>query len=320
MNATSPMENLSLATNLSECYMVDSSSRKKLFLFFYVAVIILAIPLNTFSLYVAWQHIRLKNELGVYLFNLAISDLTYAIGLSLWLDFLWRGLWAHGGYVCMLSINILFTNFYTSEALLCCIAVNRYLAVVHPFKFSFLRRTGTTTAVSILIWVVVICFNATTITWEDTYYDNDKFSLCFEILPVSENLARVNVARFFMGFIVPVFLVVFSTWRIFEGVKSNQATERQERKRISKLLVAVLLCLLLCFGPIHVAMLLQSVVEGCKNATWLLHLNKIGGAISSLNCLADPLFYCFITRTGKANVNQVVLFFQDKKRSTDESV
>lgn len=321
MDITYTMENLTLATNHSECYPVDSTSRRRPFLFFYLAIIIAAIPSNSFSLYVSWQHIRQKNELGVYLFNLALSDLTFTIGLSLWLDFLWRGVWAHGGYVCVLSVYFLFTNFYTSDALLCCIAFDRYLAVVHPLKYTSLRKVATAAAVSVTIWVLVVCFNAATITWEDSYHENNMFSVCFDIsLPQSENLSRANVVRFFLGFIVPVVLVVFSTWGICEAVKSNQATEEQERKRISKLLTVVLLCLLFCFGPIHVMMLLRTLVDDCRNVELLLYPYKISVAISSLNCLADPLLYCFITKTGQANVNQVVLFFQGKKRSNDEGI
>ncbi|XP_033979816.1 psychosine receptor-like [Trematomus bernacchii] len=321
INSTSAMENLTLSSNHSECYPVDSASRRRSFMFFYLAIIVTAIPSNAFSLYVSWQHIRQKNGLGVYLFNLALSDLTFTIGLSLWLDFLWKGLWVHGGYVCMLSVYFLYTNFYTSEALLCCIAVDRYLAVVHPFKYTFLRKVNTAAAVGVTIWVLVFCFNATTISWEDSYHEYNKFAVCFDIsLPLSGNLAWASVARFILGFIIPFLLVVFSTWGIWEAVKSNQATKERERKRILKLLTVVLLCVLFCFGPIHVMMLLRTQMDDCREVAWLLYPYKISIALSSLNCLADPLLYCFITRTGKANVNQVVLFFQVKKRSNDEDV
>ncbi|XP_060919224.1 psychosine receptor-like [Labrus mixtus] len=321
MTTTSAMENLTVATNHSDFYSVDSSSRRKPFLVFYVATIITAIPSNAFSLYVSLQHIRQKNELGVYLFNLALSDLTFSIGLSLWLDFLWRGVWAHGGYVCVLSVYSLYTNFYTSDALLCCIAFDRYLAVVHPFKYTFLRKVETAVGVSIAIWVLVVCFNAATITWEDSYYEDSKFPQCFDIFrPLSESMFRANLARFFLGFICPVVLVVFFTRGLCEALKTNQSTEEQERKQVSKLLTVILLCIVLFFGPVHIIMLVRAFVNDCRYLAWFLYPYKISVAVSSLNCLADPLLYCFITRTGKKNVNQFVLLFQIKKRNKDEGV
>lgn len=310
-----------MVTNYLNCDEVDSASRKKIFMFFYTAVMILGIPSNVFSLYVAWQHIKQKNELGVYLFNLALSDLSFSISLSMWLDFLWRGTWVHGNFTCILSVTILFCNFYTSVTLLSCIAIDRYLAVVHPFKYHFLRTVGTATVVTVAIWVVMVCFIVTTLTREGVYNENAELSTCFKVLlPLPRHVVQINVTRFFLGFILPVLLVVFSTCRICEALESSQATNEEERKQISRLLRVVLLCLLVCFGPIHVITLLLTVVTDCKYGTLLLYLEKISVAISSLNCLADPCLYCFITRSGKEQVNQVVLFFQVKKRGKDGSM
>ncbi|XP_030298960.1 psychosine receptor-like [Sparus aurata] len=314
------VENLTLETNQSWCNVAVYPPMRMPLQFFYMAVIITAIPCNIFSLFVACQHIRQKNELGVYLFNLALSDLALTVGLSLWLDFLWRQAWVHGQYVCLISVNILYTNFYTCDAFLCCIALDRYLAVVHPFKYTFLRgKVGIAAMVSIAIWVTVLIFNTITVTLEGVHYE--KLSRCFDIIyPAPQIVTRVSMVRFFVGFVVPFLLVGFSTWRICKVVKSNQATEEQERNRILKLLTVILLCIFLCFGPVNVTMLLHTVVGDCRNAKWLYYMDDVSMAMTSLNCLADPLLYCFITETGKANVNQVVLFFQVKKRGKDEGV
>ncbi len=319
MNTTCVTENLTLET--TKCFSVISTSKRMPFVFYYPALIIAAIPANVFSLYVSWQHIRQKNELGVYLFNLALSDLAFSIVLCLWVDYQWRGVWAYGSSLCVLVMTLLPTNFYTSDAFLCCVAINRYLAVVHPLKFPFIRKVGAAAAVSVFMWVLVVCSNANTISSENIYQDNDTFSMCFIFYyPLSKNSVRVVVTRFILGFIFPVLLLTFCTWRICKAVKSNRATEDQERKRVSKLLMVLLLSLLICLGPVHVMMLLQTIVEDCRDGAWLLYPFKICTAISSLNCLADPLLYCFITRTGKANVNQVILLFRGKTRSKNEGV
>lgn len=313
------MENLTL--DIIECDPLDSPSRRVLFFYFLLAVIVAAIPANAFSLYVSWQHIKQKNDLGVYLFELAVNDLIFAVGLLLRLDFLWRGFWAHGGYLCLISVYCLFTNFYTSEALLCCIAINRYLAVVYPFKYTYLRRVRTAAAVSVSMWGLVICFNATTITWENSYYETKTLSLCFDsVFLLAQKAVQVNIIRFFLGFIVPVVIVFYFTWGTCLAVKANQATKAEERVRISKLLTVVLFCILSCFGPPHVMMLLSTQFYNCNNSKWLLFGWKISNALSSLNCLIDPLLYCFITRTGQENVKHVVVLLLGEKKGNDANV
>lgn len=137
MNSTVGMENFSLSTTYDPdklCNPADYPKERWPFLFMYLVIIIIGIPSNSFFLYVSWQHIKKRNTLGIYLLNLALSDLLFTVGLFLWVEFMWHGVWFHGDAVCILSVIILFTNFYTSDGLLCCIALNRYLAVVHPLK------------------------------------------------------------------------------------------------------------------------------------------------------------------------------------------
>ncbi|XP_052351623.1 psychosine receptor-like [Oncorhynchus keta] len=291
MNSTVGMENFSLSTTYDPdklCNPADYPKERWPFLFMYLVIIIIGIPSNSFFLYVSWQHIRKRNTLGIYLFNLALSDLLF--------------------------------TFYTSDGLLCCIALNRYLAVVHPLKYPILRRLDTAVMISVAIWVLVISFNTSTIIWTDSYNSDEQRAMCLDVFPLRDSLLQVSVAHFVLGFLFPVLLVSFCCRGICVAVRANQATEEQERRHVSQLLVMVLLTLVLCFGPIHVMMLLRGLLEHCGSPSWLFLPYKVSMAISALNSVADPFLYCFITRLGKTNVTQVVHYLQRKRKGNGQKV
>lgn len=161
--------------------------------------------------------------------------------------------------------------------------------------------------ISVAIWVLVVSFKASTIIWIDSYNSEEQRAMCLDMFPLRDSLLQVSVARFVLGFLFPVLL-------------ANQATEEQERRHVSQLLAMVLLTLGLCFGPIHIMMLLRGLLEHCGRPSWLFLPYKLSMAISALNSVADPFLYCFITRLGKANITQVVHFFQGRREGNGQEV
>lgn len=88
--------------------------------------------------------VRQRNELGIYLMNLSVADLLYITTLPLWIDyFLQHDDWIHGQESCKLFGFIFYTNIYVSIAFLCCISLDRYLAVAFPLRFAKVRRIKT---------------------------------------------------------------------------------------------------------------------------------------------------------------------------------
>ncbi len=107
------------------------------------------LPLFPSSLYLFFSilsslQVRQRNELGIYLINLSVADLLYITTLPLWIDyFLQHDDWIHGQESCKLFGFIFYTNIYVSIAFLCCISLDRYLAVAYPLRFAKVRRIKT---------------------------------------------------------------------------------------------------------------------------------------------------------------------------------
>ncbi|XP_012677917.1 ovarian cancer G-protein coupled receptor 1 [Clupea harengus] len=308
MNSTAELSNHSFR---SKCHPEGYPGEHligNIFAFLYIAIVILGFPSNCFSVFVSYQHIRQGNAMGVYLMNLALADLFFIMMLPIWVDNILAEEWRHGGFACNLCVFLLFTHFYASVSMLCCIAVDRYMAVVHPLRFPYIRKLGTVVGVCVLSWTCTMAFNCITVS-HYVYDDTDKICLYAFPMPLQ---AKVNIARFFAWFLVPSLLVGFCCWKTSKEVRSNRATEEEECKRVCRLLWLVQLTLSICFGPFHIMLLLMNQVEDCETLTWMFYLYKVTVILASLNCLADPLLYCFITRSGRASVTKAFLLLQRK--------
>lgn len=170
----------------------------------YIFVIGVGLPTNCLALWAAYRQVRQRNELGVYLMNLSIADLLYICTLPLWVDyFLHHDNWIHGPGSCKLFGFIFYTNIYISIAFLCCISVDRYLAVAHPLRFARLRRVKTAVAVSSVVWATELGANSVPLFHDELFRDRYNHTFCFEKFPMEGWVAWMNLYRVFVGFLFP---------------------------------------------------------------------------------------------------------------------
>ncbi|KAK2879195.1 hypothetical protein Q8A67_019986 [Cirrhinus molitorella] len=317
------MENNSSLNESDDCYP-SAHPEKMVFITLHLAMILIGIPSNIFFLFVSYRLIHQKNELGIYLFNLALSDLLFIACLPVWVQFTLYDNWLYGKTACVVCVFLLFTNFYTSAVILSCIAVDRYIAIVHPLKFCSFRKRKTAVTVSIAAWIFTVVFNALTVHPESVYAEDDnedvKYSVCLDLFPLPPTQKLVNVARFVVGFLIPALVVGFCYWQICTDVKRNQMLGSTERRHVFRLLASISLTLYLCFGPVHIMMVLRILLEGCPYPNWLFFVYKVSTFLSMLNCLADPLLYGFMSKTGQASVSNMLLFLRTWKKEHQKEV
>lgn len=323
-NVNPPLEKMN-STCIEEQHDLDHY----LFPVVYIFVVIVSVPANIGSLCVSFLQAKKENELGIYLFSLSLSDLLYALTLPLWIDYTWnQDNWTFSPALCKGSAFFMYMNFYSSTAFLTCIAIDRYLAVVYPLRFSFLRSRRFAFMVSLFIWVLESFFNAI-ILWEDEtaveYCDTKKsnFTLCYDKYPLEKWQIKFNFFRTCVGYLIPLVVIMVCNRNVYQAVKQNQATENSEKKRIIKLLVSITLTFILCFTPFHVMLLIRSILERDvnldehifdhnKSGKQTYKIYRITVALTSLNCVADPMLYCFVTETGRSDMWNILNFFTGK--------
>ncbi|KAJ8270341.1 hypothetical protein GJAV_G00113240, partial [Gymnothorax javanicus] len=109
---------------------------------------------NSMVVAVIYCYMKLKTVANIFVFNLAVSDLTFLITLPMWATVTAMGYnWPFGSFLCKASAGLTIFNLYTSIFFLTSLSIDRYLAIVHPVR-SRQRRTVVYARITcVLIWI-----------------------------------------------------------------------------------------------------------------------------------------------------------------------
>ncbi|XP_042300878.1 psychosine receptor [Sceloporus undulatus] len=281
-----------------------------LFPVLYSILMIISIPANLASLFISCCQVKKKNELGIYLLSLSLADLLYTLTLPLWIYYAQNGDdWRLSPDLCKLSVFLKYLNYYTSSGFLTCISLDRYFAIVHPLRFHYLRTRRFALLISALVWGFEIMSNFQILKQEEIFpeHDNSKetnHTLCYDTYPLQEWQAWLNIYRVGVGYMIPLIIMVFCYQKIYRAVEHNQATQECDKRKIKHLLLSIIATFFLCFTPYHVVLFLRSIMErhNCSIAKVMFTPYRITTALTSLNCIADPILYCFVSETGRTDI------------------
>ncbi|XP_034957805.2 ovarian cancer G-protein coupled receptor 1 [Zootoca vivipara] len=287
-------EDIANNNNTLNC-TIDHTIHQTLSPVIYVLVFVVGLPANCLSLYYAYLQVKVKNELGIYLCNLTIADLLYIFSLPFWLQYvLQHDNWTYDELLCKICGIVLYENIYISVGFLCCISIDRYLAVVHPFRFHQYRTMKAAMVVSIAIWTKEILTSCLLFTHGEVTRDSESHVVCFEHYPIKTWEHNINYYRFTAGFLFPFSLLIFSYYGILRVVRKSHGTQKKKKIQIKRLVSSTILIFLVCFGPYHVLLLIRSIFENsCEFAARIFNLYHITLLLTTFNCVADPILYCF---------------------------
>uniref|UniRef100_A0A8C3NZA4 G-protein coupled receptors family 1 profile domain-containing protein n=1 Tax=Cyanoderma ruficeps TaxID=181631 RepID=A0A8C3NZA4_9PASS len=210
---------------------------------------------------------KLRNLTNLLIANLAISDFIVAIVCCPFeMDYyvVQQLSWEHGHVLCA-SVNYLRTvSLYVSTNALLAIAVDRYLAIVHPLKPRMNYQTAT--FLIALVWIVsiLVAIPSAYFATETVLFivKNQEKIFCGQIWSVDQKLYYKSYFLFIFGieFVAPVITMTLCYARIsqelwFKAVPGFQTEQIRKRLRCRRKTVLVLMCILsayvLCWAPFY---------------------------------------------------------------------
>ncbi|XP_074552468.1 prokineticin receptor 1a [Halichoeres trimaculatus] len=245
---------------------------------FFVATIIIAIVLvcimlvcgvgNCLFIASLARYKQLRNLTNLLIANLAVSDvLVAAVCCPFLLDYyvVKQLSWDHGLLLCASTNYLRTVSLYVSTNALLAIAVDRYMAILHPLRPRMKNQTAYCVILTVWIVPVFISIPSAYMASETPYPHAEGGTLktfCAQIWPVDQQVYYRSYFLLIFGleFVGPVTVMAVCYARISRelwfkdvpGFQTDQIRQKlQRRRRTVVVLILVLVAYILCWAPYY---------------------------------------------------------------------
>ncbi|XP_035390919.1 2-oxoglutarate receptor 1-like [Electrophorus electricus] len=208
---------------------------------------------NVTSLLVYVTKVRPWTSNGIIMINLATTDLLYVLTMPFLAYYYARGVsWTMGEFMCRFVRFGFHFNLYGSILFLTCLAVFRYVAVVHPMQAARVKKKRWGLIASAITWIlaaaqVVPMFNLIYIV------EQDNTTFCLDL--ASNNPQQVWWYSWMLtalGFLLPLLVVSVCYTCIVKQLATGPHTQSWSHIRARRLIALVIVCFVVCFLPYHI--------------------------------------------------------------------
>ncbi|XP_073326465.1 prokineticin receptor 1-like [Pagrus major] len=211
---------------------------------------------------------QLRNLTNLLIANLAVSDvLVAAVCCPFLLDYyvVKQLSWDHGLLLCASTNYLRTVSLYVSTNALLAIAVDRYMAILHPLRPRMKHQTAYCVILTVWIIPIFISIPSAYMASETTYphvEGRTYKTFCAQIWPVDQQVyyRTYFLLIFALEFIIPVTVMAVCYIQISRelwfkdvpGFQTEQIRKRlHRRRRTVVVLILVLVAYVLCWAPYY---------------------------------------------------------------------
>ncbi|XP_074443038.1 putative G-protein coupled receptor 132 [Larus michahellis] len=304
------MENFTDTSDSSTCKGIPYNDSKTLLVAVYSIVFAIGLPANCLTSLLTFVQIQRNKVIAIYIFSLSLCELMYLSTLPLWIIYVQNEhQWKMGERACKITGFIFFCNIYISILLLCCISVDRYVALVYALESR--GRRGQKMAIIIVCFLfAVVAIIHTPVFYMADGHKNE--TTCFETLPLDIKLASFGFARFLFGFAVPFTVLIFTNYKIFQSTKTSSSLTGRQKAKVKYLAIAIIVIFLMCFAPYHVVLLIRSIYYifhqncSCPFEKDVYSVFTVFLCLATANSVADPIIYVLVSENVRKDFSRTL--------------
>ncbi|XP_006630635.1 substance-K receptor [Lepisosteus oculatus] len=272
----------------------------------YALIVIVSVIGNITVIWIILAHKRMRTVTNYFIVNLAFSDASMAAFNTVFnLVYALHNDWYFGLSYCrfhnFFPITAIFSSIYSMTA----IAIDRYMAIIHPLKP---RLSSTTTKIAIaVIWVVAFalafpqCFYSKTIfspprticlvDWPGEYGGNHQLAyqiaviILIYLLPLLEMLVTYSI-------------VGMTLWgsEIPGEASDHYQNQMQAKRKVVKMMIVVVVTFAMCWLPFHLYFILGSFIEDIYKQKYIQQVYLAIFWLAMSSTMYNPIIYCCLNQ------------------------
>uniref|UniRef100_UPI00398E76BA somatostatin receptor type 2-like n=1 Tax=Pristiophorus japonicus TaxID=55135 RepID=UPI00398E76BA len=260
----------------------------------YCLVCVVGLAGNSLVIFTIVQQAKMRTVANIYIFNLAMADGLFMLGLPFLALQIALRRWPFGGLMCRLVMILDGINQFTSVFCITVMSVDRYLAVVHPIRSSKWRSPGLAKKVSVILWMISFIPVIPMAIYSDV---DGTAEICTLIWPEPAFVwtTAFIVYTFVLGFAIPFTIIslcyILLLLRIRTALVSSHSTEAESsEKKITSMVVAIVVVFAICWLPFY-AINICVVFLPVPDTFAMRKLFEFMVALSYFNSCANPILY-----------------------------
>ncbi|TKS72643.1 Lysophosphatidic acid receptor 4 [Collichthys lucidus] len=292
-------------TGMEDCG-IDDSFKYNLYSVVYSVVFVLGLITNCAALFVFCFRMKIRNETTMFMTNLALSDLVFVFTLPFKVFYNVNRHWPFGDGLCKVSGTAFITNIYGSMLFLTCISVDRFLAIVYPFRSRSIRTRRNAALVCAAVWLTIVG-GGISVTFFSTINSNNRATTCFEGFSKSTwrtYLSKITIFIEIVGFLLPLLANLVCSSLVLRTLRRPVTVGHgcDSKRRVLRMILVHLGIFIICFVPYNSILFVYALVRtqalaNCVVERFARTLYPITLCLASLNCCLDPVVYYFTSES-----------------------
>ncbi|CAD5123650.1 unnamed protein product [Dimorphilus gyrociliatus] len=247
----------------------------------------------------------MRTTTNLFIVNLAVADLLFLIFCAPFHAIVYTQHWYFGEVACKLVHLLQFSAMLASIWTLVTMSADRFLAVSFPVRTKHLRKPRAALISSSLVWVLAVF---SSVLWPIVYTIRKygDIPVCSDAFDSDQKRASTFLLLFVFGYAIPLAviallsaLLIRQLWKTPMDCSRRASTEA--KKKVTRLIVVVVLAFALCWLPSHVFWLyttLHKLHQGreAPKTMALYVFRMISHVLSYANSAVNPILYAFLSR------------------------